>query len=71
MTLAELQTLRANILAALNGTLATGIVAYGLNGRNIQKMNPADLFKMLSDVDVQINRLSSGGFSVAAFRPKE
>jgi hypothetical protein len=71
MTIAELQTLRTNILAALNGTLETGIVSYGLNGKQIQKMNPADLFKMLSTVEVMIGRYTTGSFSVARFRDPE
>ncbi len=71
MTVAELTTMRTNILAALNGTLATGITAYGLNGRNIQKMNPKDLFDMLQEVDAQIARATNGTFSVAAFRDPE
>ncbi len=71
MTVSELTTMRTNILAALNGTLATGITAYGLNGRNIQKMNPRDLFDMALEVDALIARATTGTFSVAAFRDPE
>jgi hypothetical protein len=71
MTVAELQTIRTNILAALNGTLERGVAAYGLNGRNIQSMNPRDLFAMLSQVDLAISQAGSGMFYASQFRKPE
>lgn len=71
MTTAELTTMRTNILAALNGTLAAGVTAYGLDGRNVQRIPPKELFEMLNIIDAQISRNTNGGFFVMQARDPE
>jgi hypothetical protein len=71
MTVSEMQTMRANVLAALNGTLSSGVIAYGINGRNLQRMNPKELLEMLNLLDAQINRATSGNAFASQFRRPE
>lgn len=68
MTTAELQTMRTNIIAALNGTLAAGIASYGIDGRDVRNLAPMELFQMLNLIDSQIDRATNGGFFVMQTR---
>ena len=62
-TLAELETNRAELVAARSKTLLAKV--YGVSGRQIQRETLADLSKEIAKVDSKIYKRNNGGSASA------
>lgn len=72
MTVAEAQTLRTSVLAAINALLTGGVQSYRLpSGNEVTRLNINDLWKQLQNLDTFIARQSNGMFYVSQFRRSE
>lgn len=68
-SLADLQTMRDNVIAAINSILTNG-QAVGHGGRNMTRADLKELREMRSDLDREIAARERGGISWTQGAPK-